>query len=844
MMARRTVHGAWAARWLGVGLLVTLGSTLAAAERGTHPTEERRHRCLAVLRQVLRDEQRWIKVHAAEYLLWLDYPEAVVETFQEELALHGQEPQYRVGIWRVLAQAERDPRRAAPWVARVRDVFLDPSAPDRLHAVETLAKLGYKAPEDVRGPFLEAAKAPSGAMAVFSRWVLLNSGFPGAENQLAELLDSPDLETRRLVGYVFGRLRTVSPEVSLRLVAAADREATASPAHVMLAAAAAVHGSGDARPRLKQIVLEYARTGTVEQRLRALDALARIADSGDLELLDDLISHPDADVRAMAAWTALRVERRAPHGLTTADWAVIVFYGLGMLAIGWHYWRQSRTSEDYLLGGRKMKSLPVGLSLFATLFSTISYLAWPGEVIKYGPMFLSICLAYPLVSIVVGRFLIPHIMSLKITSAYELLEVRLGLAVRLLGSTLFLLLRVLWMSVIVYATAGTVLMPLLGLDPSLTPWVCAILGGVTLVYTAMGGLRAVVWTDVLQSLILFAGAIAAIAAVTVHLGGVSAWWPKRWEPHWTEPVFYDPNIRVTFLGAVLATFTWYVSTAGSDQMAVQRYLATRDAQAARKVLNTSLAANTLVFLLLAALGLALLAYFQTNPHYLPDGQTLYDGADLLFTRFVAVGLPPGLSGLVIAGLLAAAMSSLSAGINASCSVVIADFVDRFGLRRGRANAIPPAATPRTPDPPASPVVATNHSPDCPTAAPRGSAWLERCVSVVIGVLMVLLSSLVGSVQGNLLEVAYKVVNLLCAPLFGLFCMAMFVPWATAFGTLVGAAAGLAVVVSINFWEELTGVKGISFLWAMPLSFLVQMAVGMACSLAPWGRGPRKTSSHA
>ena len=152
------------------------------------------------------------------------------------------------------------------------------------------------------------------------------------------------------------------------------------------------------------------------------------------------------------------------------------------------------------------------------------------------------------------------------------------------------------------------------------------------------------------------------------------------------------------------------------------------------------------------------------------------------------------------------MSSLSAGINASCSVVIADFIDRFGLRRRPASA-----------------------------TEGGDAWLERCVSVVIGALMVVLSSYVGAVHGNLLEVAYKVVNLLSAPLFGLFCMAMFVPWATGFGTLVGAGAGLGVVVAINFWEEITGTKGISFLWAMPLSFLAQVALGSLVSLLPIGR---------
>jgi SSS family solute:Na+ symporter len=488
--------------------------------------------------------------------------------------------------------------------------------------------------------------------------------------------------------------------------------------------------------------------------------------------------------------------------LTGLDWTVIVVYGIGMLAVGWYYWRKNQTSEDYLLGGRRMKSLPVGLSLFATLFSTISYLAWPGEMIKNGPMVLSILAAYPLVAWVAGWFLIPHIMRLKITSAYELLETRLGLSVRLLGSTLFLLLRVLWMAVIIYATVDKVLVPLMGIDSRYTIWVSLALGLVTLVYTAMGGLKAVVVTDVLQGLILFAGAIVAIVLVTWYMGGVGHWWPTDWASQWTPPKFYDPKLRISFVSGLLATFTWYISTAGSDQMAIQRYLATRDARSARSVLNTSLIANTLVFLLLAALGLALMAFFQTHPERLAPGQSVVADADQMFTRFIVVGMPSGFSGLVVAGLLAAAMSSLSAGINSCCSVVTADFIDRFGLRR---------------------------------TTGRPKVLLEQCISVVIGVCVLALSSCVSGVEGNLLDKAYKVVNLLSTPLFGLFFMAMFVGWATPLGAWLGAAAGLAVVVALNFQKGIFGQEAISFFWAMPLSFVAQTAVGMAASLIPVGR---------
>jgi SSS family solute:Na+ symporter len=501
-----------------------------------------------------------------------------------------------------------------------------------------------------------------------------------------------------------------------------------------------------------------------------------------------------------------------PHRLTGWDLAVIGVYALGMLAVGWYYSRRTKTRVEYLLGGRTMRPLAVGVSLFASLISTISYLAWPGEVIKNGPMMVSAVMAYPLVGAVVGWLMIPFIMRLKVTSAYEILELRLGPGVRTLGSLLFLLLRLLWMAVIIYATTSKVLVPLLGLDPRATPLVCAILALVTVLYTAMGGLRAVVITDVIQSAILFSAAIVTIVTITVSLGGVEAWWPSQWPAHWPEPCYgYNPNARVTMFGAVLAMFTWFLCTSTSDQIAVQRYLATRDAKAARIVLFTSLVADGLVTLILAAVGLGLLAYFRAFPHLLPAGQTVLGDADKLFPQFIMIGLPTGLSGLVVAGLLACAMSALSAGINSTSTVITVDFIDRFGSAKSSSTALVGRAE-------------------------ADRVKLVKCVSVLVGVAVVSLSLLVNLVHGNLLEICYKVVNLLTAPLAGLFFLAMFVPWAKGFGALAGAACGLATVVSITYWKEMTGTQGISFLWAMPLSLLVEVGVGALVSLLPLGRG--------
>jgi len=119
------------------------------------------------------------------------------------------------------------------------------------------------------------------------------------------------------------------------------------------------------------------------------------------------------------------------------DWAVVGIYAAGMIAIGIYYSFKTKNSEDFMLGGRHMNPLAVGLSLFATLLSAISYLSWPGEMIKYGPMMFCGIIAYPLIYLVNGWVIIPRIMKLKVNSAYEILEIKQGLSVRVLASLFF-----------------------------------------------------------------------------------------------------------------------------------------------------------------------------------------------------------------------------------------------------------------------------------------------------------------------------------------------------------------------------------------------------------------------
>ncbi|HNR67667.1 MAG TPA: hypothetical protein PKN04_08895 [bacterium] len=480
----------------------------------------------------------------------------------------------------------------------------------------------------------------------------------------------------------------------------------------------------------------------------------------------------------------------ARTALSSWDWIIVGLYAIGMLLVGFYYSRRTRCSDDYMLGGRQMKSWGVGLSLFATLFSAVSYLSMPGEMVKNGPMYWSMLVALPFVYLIVAGFFIPFIMKLKITSAYELLELRLGRKNRILASLYFLIMRLVWMAVIIYMCASKVIVPLMGWSESTALYVSVVMGVITIIYTSAGGLRGVVFTDVLQTLILFGGSITAVVLIAGQLGGIRAIIPDQWPAHWAGWVFFDTQARVSFLTAVIAVFGWHVCTAGSDQMAIQRYLATRDIRAARKMYLSSLVSNVAIFLLLALLGLAILAFYQKHPAWLPSEKTMLEDADLLFPHFMVVGLPVGVSGLVLAGLLSAAMSSLSSGINSSCLVVVRDFI---------------APMQKTP------------------GSDIQQVKLARIISIAIGVLVVVISLVISKVKGNLLEVTHKTINLLVAPLFVPFFMAMFVRCARPTPVFLGTLFSGLIAFCISFSQELFS-HNIPFLWIIPVSFIAGIAV--------------------
>lgn len=527
-------------------------------------------------------------------------------------------------------------------------------------------------------------------------------------------------------------------------------------------------------------------------------------------------------------------------GLHPIDWAIIALYACATMGLGFYIGSKQQSTKEYFVGGGSIPPLLVGVSLFATLLSTISYLSMPGEAAGKGPVAMLGMLAFPVVFTVVAFGLLPVYMRQRVTSAYELLEERLGLSIRLLGAAMFLSLRLVWMTLLVYL-ASKAMSVMMGIDAKWVPVIVMVTGAVSIVYTSLGGLRAVIVTDLMQSILLFGGALLVVATVTYDFGGLG-WFPTQWQSNWdTQPVFsWDPKTRVTVVGSILSICAWYVATLGGDQTSVQRFMATKDLAAARRAVATQLTVAVVVQMTLFVVGFALLGYFRAHASDLPAEITIEENADDLFPHFVSFHLPVGVSGLVVAAMFAAAMSSIDSGVNSITAVVFTDLFARLGW------------APKT---------------------EKGNVRAAQLLAVVIGVIVVLGSSLMKFIEGNITEVTGKTVNLLTTPIFALFFFALFARRTTTLGVWIGAICGVATGAAIAFSGPLvyflhtqfgidpatfgtelitvtdpaTGVQWtsaedpISFQWIGPAALLVNIGTGSLANLLLSTKSRRRDS---
>lgn len=365
--------------------------------------------------------------------------------------------------------------------------------------------------------------------------------------------------------------------------------------------------------------------------------------------------------------------------ITPLDWFVIGLYLAATIAVGvWYGGRQS-DAGDYFTGGGKMRSsfqsLLVGLSIAATLFSGISFLAYPSIVYQHGPAVLIGLISFPICWILMRFFFIKRYLKIASIEPYHIIEENYGPVVRTVAATMFLLLRIGWMSALIYAP--TIALTGAGDLDSKWFWIIALTIGISsTIYTTVGGIRSVIITDAMQFLVIFGSLLLITGVIFWQLPtSLAEGWEQlkplghhdvlRWSTNPSEPF----TVWSLIIGFTVANLAAYLA----DQMSLQRYLSCGDADTAGRSFTINIVGACCVIVLLGVMGLGLGMWYATQAGSVPP-----DNPDQVFPRFVATQLPAGLTGLVLAALLAATMSSMTSGINTLSATLTLDYRARFG----------------------------------------------------------------------------------------------------------------------------------------------------------------------
>ena len=393
------------------------------------------------------------------------------------------------------------------------------------------------------------------------------------------------------------------------------------------------------------------------------------------------------------------------------DWIVLVGYFAGTMGVGAYFYRRTRSPEQFMAAGRSLPGWVCGLSIFATYLSSISYLALPGKSFVGNWNSFAFSLSIPLAAAIAARWFLPYYRSSGEVSAYALLERRFGAWARVYARTFYLLTQIARMGVVMYLMALPMAV-IFGWD---IRTVIMLTGVAVTLYSFLGGVVAVIWTDAIQALVLMAGALGALA---VMVAGVDGGLPTVIEVGKAHDKFslgpYHGSLAEPTLWVVLLYgFVINLQNFGIDQSYVQRYIASRSDAEARRGLWLGALLYVPVSALFFFIGTTLFAFYGSQPGEIDEVKrmvawqqlmqaaegrrheaaaplltapaldeaaakvTLTDVGDRAFPHFIAKHLPPGVTGLLVAAIFAAAMSTVSTSLNSSATLVLRDYYERF-----------------------------------------------------------------------------------------------------------------------------------------------------------------------
>ncbi|KAH8245241.1 hypothetical protein KR032_007107 [Drosophila birchii] len=416
----------------------------------------------------------------------------------------------------------------------------------------------------------------------------------------------------------------------------------------------------------------------------------------------------------------------------------------------------ANSAASYLVGGRQMKIFPITMSLISSFISGITLLGTPTEVYLYGAQYMYIMGSLVLMGFCMYYFFLPVFHELNLISTYKYLEQRYNRSLRLFGSVMFIVASLLWLPIVIYVPA-IAFNQATGVNIHIvTPIVCVV----CIFYTCIGGLKAVVWTDVIQTLIMFGAMALVLIKGTLDIGGPGVVWQRAQETSRLERPNFSSDLseRYTFYSLVLGGVAHWLKSNAISQNMIQRYLSLPTLRHARIAIWTFIA-GVLAFLLIC--GYTGLLIYATYAQCDPLETKLAQRNDQLLPLLVmeTLGAYPGLPGVFVAGVFSAALSSLSTGLNSLSAVVLEDFVKTF-----RKSPLTEGQT----------------------------AFVMRSVVVVFGILFVALVFAVEKL-GAVLQLTITLSSVANGPLLGIFTAGVMLPWVNSKGALLGGFTSLLVM---------------------------------------------------
>ncbi|AQQ70490.1 Na(+)/glucose symporter [Limihaloglobus sulfuriphilus] len=479
-------------------------------------------------------------------------------------------------------------------------------------------------------------------------------------------------------------------------------------------------------------------------------------------------------VRSPKIWQIKPVKIKSSFGFL--NFTTLVIYLLAMVAVGFYFSFRNKDTNDFFRGGQRLPGWAAGLSIFATMLSSITFVAIPAKVYSTDWTFFVVNMMAIVVTPFVIYFVLPFFRRIDATSAYEYLEKRFNILARLFASFSFVLFQIGRMAIVMFLPA-LALTAITGLPVS---YCILAMGVLSIIYCTMGGLEAVIWTDSIQTFILLGGAFLSLVIVLLNIeGGPAEFFTIANENSKFHAINFDFSstsfmttaLWVMIIGGIGQSLIPYVS----DQAVVQRYLAVSDIKTARISILTNAIIIIPATLLFFSVGTALFVFYKANPQKLdPTFQN-----DAIFPLFISRELPIGISGLVVAGIFAAAQSTVSTSMNSISTVIVTDFVKPFGLLKTE----------------------------------RGYLNLARFCTFFFGVLGTLLALLFAASDiKSLWESFMGILGLFGGSMCGLFLLGIFVPRVGSVAAISGAITGAVILFLVQSFTQ--------------VSFLLYAAVGI------------------